>query len=210
MSSGKSAGISLGARRGVPIFTRARATFPRWRRGTMAFIPALVSTLTASFGARPASTAYLAKQRRPLPLVSASEPSGLNRRMDRSAFFEDRTRSRPSPPTPRWRWQSLRARAGQSLTGWPRQSTRTKSFPDAWSLTNFKSLLYQGKGPLCLAACCFQPVYPGVIQSEPGGLAAGKAVGGVFYPLDRLGEAQLPPQIAYYLPVAHAGDGGEG
>ncbi len=56
---------------------------------SLALVIAFVSTLISDFPeTNPISIAYLAKQRRPLPQASASEPSGLNIRIRRSALAE--------------------------------------------------------------------------------------------------------------------------
>ena len=72
-------------------------------------VPASVSMATAGPETMPASMTARAKQRRPLPLVSARPPSAL-RSSIRTSPPETGSRStrRPSAPIPKWRSQSAR------------------------------------------------------------------------------------------------------
>jgi len=99
--------------------------------------PAFVSTRTTScaIGSSPCSQSHRARQRMPLPHISASEASRLKIRMRISALVEGRTTSSPSAPMPKWRSQTARASRGQSASNW-RPSTRTKSLPVPWSFAN--------------------------------------------------------------------------
>ena len=142
-----STGTSWGLRRGTPMATRAPVTRRPCARGSTVRSPARVSTRRAvsGQGTTSRSRANLAKQRMPLPHISASEPSGLNIRMRRSAFWlgraragccwEGRAKIRPSAPTPKWRSHTCRARSGQSCSR-PRASTTTKSLPAPCILAN--------------------------------------------------------------------------
>ena len=120
-------GISDGAKRGLPMLTRAAFISEPLYRGTTVRTPAIVSMVTSPTdrGTMPRSMAYLAKHRMPLPHISPSEPSALNIRILRSATSESITSIRPSLPTPKWRsliaWDSW----AQSCSGIARASTYT-------------------------------------------------------------------------------------
>src|SRR4051812_46734620 len=77
---------------------------------------------------------YPARQRRPLPEISASPPSALMRRMFTPSGASE-WRSTPSAPTPTWRSHNRRAHAATSA-GASASATRRKSLPIPWALAS--------------------------------------------------------------------------
>ena len=111
------------------------ATSPPDTRATAFRTPDRVSTVKSDLATIPLSIACLTKHLKPLPQASASEPSGLNIRIPKSATFESCIKINPSAPTPKQRRQITRARADQSRS-LSLASITMKSFPVPWSLEN--------------------------------------------------------------------------
>ncbi len=107
---------------------------------SMVRTPPPVATVKRGGATRPPSTAAWARQRIPLPLISASPPSALRSSMERSQPWRPGpTRMIPSAPIPRRRSQSRRT--------WPTERRRVS----AGSRTTMKSLP---------APSCFGAVHP--------------------------------------------------
>ena len=98
-------------------------------------MPASVSTVMSSFFTMPRSYTYLAKQRMPLPHISASLPSAFTIRMRISAVSEGSTTSMPSPPTLTRLVHSFAASLFQSRPV-PSSSNTRKSLPSPCILVN--------------------------------------------------------------------------
>ena len=100
--------------------------------------PPAVATVKLGGETRPASTAAWARQRMPLPLISASPPSALCSCMERSQPSRPGpTRMIPSAPMPRRRSASRRTWATENRMASSGSSTTRKSLP----------------APSCLVAC---------------------------------------------------------
>ena len=84
-----------------------------WEQHSVPSVYRDVHTGCAVSRASPASMTKAAAQRVPLPGISASPPSGLNRRIAQShavsPFSAGETRSQPSAPAPVWRSQMATA-----------------------------------------------------------------------------------------------------
>ena len=94
--------------RGTPMSTVTCAP-----RTSTAASPPWVCTTNRGDATRPVSYSHLAKMRRPLPLFSASDPSGLKMRTPRSPSSS----INPSEPTPTCRSHNRRTRSGVTTNG---------------------------------------------------------------------------------------------
>ena len=104
-------GMSLLLKNGLPISTVTCVTMP-FSMVSVGFItPANVSIVKVVSLISPCSYAYLAKQRMPLPHISASLPSELMMRMRTSHVLDGTTITRPSAPIPVRRLQRRMARS---------------------------------------------------------------------------------------------------
>ena len=101
--------------------------------------PASVRIRCGTMSPRRVASAW-AKQRMPLPLISARLPSALNSTIARRvAVRPDSPTSSPSAPIPRRRSHTRRASAGRSSTcGW---NTTRKSLPSPWCLVSVSVLM---------------------------------------------------------------------
>jgi hypothetical protein len=110
----------------------ARTLFTRHTRS-----PASVSMERLSPACAPSASAiHAATQRVPLPLISATEPSALCRRIAPEQGPVQRKNSMPSAPTPVLRAQSRRVSAAQSWLATASSVTMRKSLPQACALVN--------------------------------------------------------------------------
>ena len=93
-------GMRSPSRIGSPISTRTPVSLlpASCRRGTRT--PAPVSTVNSASLLSPSAWTTPAKQRMPLPHISASVPSALKMRMRKSACSDGSTRISPSAPMP--------------------------------------------------------------------------------------------------------------
>src|SRR5918997_1487417 len=182
---------------------------------------------------QPPSTSAWARQRMPLPLISAREPSALRSSIRARAGEPGSAgdaRSRPSAPTPVWR--SHRARASPESMGWEASvsSTTRKSLPNPWCLVRRMSptvcptavevghafalvrrghLGEQGRQQRARIVRRLQPPDAGV-ASEPRPLPTGEPPGAPDGQLEALVEGRLPLEVTDQLAVAQGLAGGAG
>src|ERR671916_251562 len=193
-----------------------------------------ISSSPARPGHPPSSMAW-ARQRMPLPLISAGEPSALRNSIRARAGAPGsagEARSRPSAPTPVCR--SHKARATPASMGWEASvsSTTRKSLPNPWCLVRRMSptvcptavevrhafaLLHprvlpgdrrhQRRQQRGRVGPRLQPVDAGVAP-EPRPLPAGEAPGAPDRQLERVVEGRLPLEVGDELAVAERLAGG--
>ena len=183
--------------------------------------PAPVCTARGPGPASPRSSSQRTKQRRPLPHISASLPSGLYIRIRSAApgAAGVRATSSPSAPTPKWRSQTRAASGAAQARPRPspardrRPSTTTKSFPAPWYLTKGMAALH--RRPLATIAehrlgghpAGVQPV-DAPVRAEPAQLAPGVVARRLLVAGDGLFPPVLPAQVGRHFAVpetAHRG-----
>ena len=129
LSDAMSIGMSFAENVGLPMLTFTSLATPFSAIIVGVIIPANVSTVNTSVSIILRSYAYFAKQRMPLPHISASLPSELIMRMRTSATSDGITMTSPSAPIPVWRSQRRCAIVVTSIWLLPSSKKTIKSFP---------------------------------------------------------------------------------